>query len=158
MKRITEKILLLAKVGCVALTMATAIVIIACNDDNCNRKPPKWELPQPIDASLLGSWESADGYLFITFYENNKCIIKGSYFANPDNEYRWSVNGNKIVMPDFYERRTGHFADYTYSFNSDKNLLYVELVSYPYLNCNNFTTEGQRVPFYEGTYKRLEED
>jgi hypothetical protein len=33
MQKITEKILLLAKVGCVALTMATAIAIIACNDD-----------------------------------------------------------------------------------------------------------------------------
>jgi len=139
-------------------------MFVACKDD-CYRKPPKWEALQPIDTLLLGTWVSVESevaevkwYVFITFYEDNKCIIKGSYFTNPEKEYRWSVNGNKIVMPDFYEHRTGHFADYTYSFNSDKNLLYMELVNYSYLNCNSFTAEGQRVPFYEGTYKRLEED
>ena len=144
-----------------------SVMLVACSD-NCNRKPPKWEAPQPIDTLLLGSWESVEGNasevkwsILITFYENNKCIIKRSYFTNPDNEYRWSVDGNKIVMPDFYDHRYGHFADYTYSFSEDKNLLYVKFIDYPMITgfCI-FTMEGRTMPLGGNavTYKRLEED
>jgi len=132
---------------------------MACND-KCNPKPPKWELPQPIDESLIGSWESEDGYIFITFYENNKCIIKSSYFVE-DNEYRWSVNGNKIVLPDFYEHRSGYFAEYTYSLSEDKNLLYVKFIDYSMITGNcNFTFEGTIMPLggNDVTYKRLEDE
>ena len=166
MNQVKQKILLLAKVGCVIITLA--IVVTACSDDDC-RKPisPKWEAPQPIDTALLGSWELVEddnfGSLYlnqiITFYENNKCIRR-IIVAEKENECenRWSVNGDTLVLPDYFDSGTGRFGDYTYSLSADGNFLYLNLINYPFVGCG-VPTDMLIMPlaFVKGTFKKLEE-
>ena len=154
-----KKILLL----CAFLVFAT----VGCKDDCNPPKPPKWELPQPIDTLLLGSWELIEGSLFgvgyiqvVTFYENNKYILKITDTTRntvTEHENYWSVNGDTLVMLDFYDSRTGHFADYKYNFSNDGKLLYVELIDYPFVGNCDFTLE-LIVPLIitKGTFKKLE--
>ena len=173
MKVLKEKILLLAKVGCVLIALAT--IIIACKDEDYKApKPPKWELPQPIDALLLGSWEPIEGnmaYLFdncvVTFYEDNKYVTKTAFVtANGKNveretENRWSVNGDTLVFPDAFDGRTGRFTDYTYNLSDDGKLLYLKGANYPWLPLPfgwYHTAIGiHPAGINDGIYKRLEE-
>jgi len=154
------------------LLLVGFFLLTGCKDDGCpERTPPKWELPQPIDTLLLGSWKAieVDGYLLgtgwfqnqeVTFYDNNRFVIVYEFDTGIyENEYRWSVNGDTLVMPDFYEYRTGRFEDYTYHLNADENLLYVNLINYPWVGNCDFTLEGT-ISAFSGTkvtFKKLEE-
>jgi len=148
----------------------------SCDDDgDCNYKPPKWELPQPIDTLLLGSWKAIEGDLFdplymsqiITFYENNKFVdFRKITFTYQDtayeyeNEHRWSVKADTLLMPDYYDGKTMHFSDYTYSLSDNENLLYVILINYPYVTCGDFPLDT-RIMSLGGTkitFKKLEDE
>jgi len=168
MKVLKQKILLLAKVGCVILITAT--IIAACGDGDCGPlAPPKWELPQPIDTLLLGSWKAIEGDNFdslymsqiIIFYENNIFSVRTEIYTWEEvyeSEYRWSVNSDTLVQPDFYEYRSGRFNDYTYSLSADENLLYINLINYPWI-CKKCTMEGitTSLGVSKRTFKKLEE-
>ena len=144
--------------------MVLVATVTSCKDDEEVSVPPKWELPQPIDNLLLGSWEAIGGddnfdalYLsqIITFYENNKFVVRTEIYTWEEvyeNEYRWSVNGNTLVQPDFFDYRTGRFNDYTYSLSADKKLLYMNLINYPWI-CKECTMEGIRTSL--GASKRI---
>jgi len=140
----------------------------SCSSDCNNLKLPKWELPQPIDTLLLGSWElieedyvlSSDIKRIITFYENNKyinkTISKDQVWAS---EHHWYVNDDTLVMPDFFDNGTGRFVDYTYNYSVDKKLLCVKLIRYPYI-CKGEFPNMLIVPLgiVQGTFKKLEDE
>ena len=133
------------------------------DDANAIPKPPKWETPQPIDTLLLGSWELIEENIslppvfrtqIITFCENNKYINKTTSKGNINElEHHWSVNGDELVMPDFFDLKMGRFAGYTYSFSEDGQQLYVNLIHYP--NVGNAELVAP-LGMTKGTYKRLE--
>ena len=139
--------------------------VTSCEDDSW--KFPKWELPQPMDTLLLGSWEQIEGDVInfggtqiITFYENNKYInkITDKKGTVEEYEYRWSVNGDTLVMPDFCDNRTRRFNDYIYNVSSDGKQLTVELIHYSWVGKGYFTMEPIIAPFEidKGTFKKLE--
>jgi len=145
------------------------VLATACGDDCSPLPQPKWELPQPIDSLLLGSWEAIDvdidpyNSLIITFYENNKFIVRTEIYTLEEvyeYEYRWSINGDILVMPDFYDYNTGHFFDYKYNLIADGNLLYVELIKYPskQKHCGVFDLVYRIPPLLisKGIFKKME--
>jgi len=145
-----------------------SVMFVACSD-NCTRKPPKWEAPQSIDTLLLGGWKMIEGenlnidlQQIITFYENNKYFSKVTRPNGKctEGEHRWSINGDTLVLPDVFDSRTGRFNDYTYSFNYDRNLLYVKFINYPWVGDCEFTMEGMVMPFLtnKGTFKKMEDE
>jgi len=147
------------------LLLVGFFLLAGCGDDCSPLPQPKWELPQPIDSLLLGSWEAIEGSLIdmggsqlITFYENNKYSMTLCRFDNVNEyEYHWSVNGDTLVMPDFYDSRTMRFSDYIYSISADGNLLSVKLIYYPFVGTGPFTAKGTESPFgSKKIFKRLE--
>jgi len=165
MKKLKEKKLLLAKIGCIAFVIA--IVITACGDEGNSIKPPKWEAPQPIDSLLLGSWNFND-YITISFYENNECVIKyngASYYGNDYEEARnWYVNKDTLILPGSYDVRVMRFPAYQYDLK-DNNLLYLTFINYPFVGKGPFTMQGPLAPLGTGLshspileYKRLEDE
>ena len=142
----------------------------ACNDKCDVPTPPSWIAPQPIDTLLLGSWELIESDLMlsdvnytqvITFYENNTWVREANFNGNIiGGEGRWSVKNDTLVMPDFFDRRTGRFNDYTYSLSADGELLSVKLMNYSFIENCWHNAKGRVMPFgiYGcGTYKRLED-
>lgn len=154
-RKIKQKLLLFATIGFII------VLNTACEEDLV---PPKWELPQPIDPLLVGSWisdwELAKGHTIVTFYENNECIIKhqngGGYITE---EFRnWYVEGDTLILPGSYDSRMMRFPAYKYNLQ-DEELLNIDLIIYPFVGCDEFTAEGYFGPLGNMTpitYKKLE--